>query len=206
MRFLALAIALISTAALADTTAKLVTNPAIGVETTAAPGDEFYSYSRLYSSPAVKLISDTKIGMLWGKRTLPAGTVLLPIESKSKLKACVDGTGPCLYDDDGDGAFDRWGEDEVTIAPKLKVKAPYEAVTLQATQADNQRFVLLFQGATSDTLRFSYREFTGDIARPAFTEDLTVVREPFPAMIKLKGHVFEVLSLGGMGLRYRLVS
>lgn len=206
MRFLALILALVGTVAFADVTATLVTHPSIGVEATAAPGDEFYSYSRRYKSSAVRLTGDTRIGILWGRRTLAAGTVLLPVESQAKLKACADNTGPCLYDDDGDGTFDRWGEDQSTIAPKLKVKAPYESVTLQTVQTDDQRYVLLFQGATSDALRFSYREFSGDMARPAFAEDLTVVREPFPATIKLKGHIFELLSLDGMGLRYRLVS
>jgi hypothetical protein len=64
---------------------------------------------------------------------------------------------------------------------------------------------MLFQGATSDSLRFSYREFSNDMARPAFTEDLSIPREPFPSMIMVKNLQLEVLAVSGMGMRYRVV-
>ncbi|MGD9472067.1 MAG: hypothetical protein AB7V38_07900 [Novosphingobium sp.] len=43
------------------------------------------------------------------------------------------------------------------------------------------------------------------MARPAFTEELTIPREPFPAMIMLKNLQIEVLGVSGMGLQYRLI-
>ena len=70
---------------------------------------------------------------------------------------------------------------------------------------DAFRFVILFQGATTDTLRFSYREFKNDMARAAFTEELTIPREPFPQMMMLKNIQIEVLGVSGMGLRYKIV-
>ncbi|WP_126177141.1 hypothetical protein [Tsuneonella rigui] len=190
---------------------RVQTLPAIGQMSTAAPGEELYQYFRLSTTEGAVLQADTKAGDWLLERPVPKGTKLIPVSTSKAFKACgytgaFEETGPCFIDDDGDGTFDRQAKDAFTIHRKIKVPVPYTREPISAATLDDFKHVILFAGATGDTLRFSYREFINDMARPAFTEELTVPRESFPQMIKLKGRTFEITNLTGMGLTYRLVS
>lgn len=190
---------------------KIVSSPDIGVEAEVPAGGELYSYGRIYSINGVKLDADTKAGDWLAEKDVSAGTRLVRVSSKAQFKGCVplegsfEGGGPCFLDDDGDGMFDRHARDSHTMARKLKAPVPYSAAEISLSKVDSFKRVFLFQGATSDSLRFSYREFQDNLARPAFTEDLTIPREQFPAVVMLKDLRLEVLGVSGMGLRYRVV-
>lgn len=190
---------------------RLVITPETGVEITTATGGDLFTYSRMYTVDGAKLVAPAKAGDWLMETTYDAGTVLIPVSSKAKFKACAPfentllANGPCFLDDDGDGRFDRQAKDEVTMALKMKVPAPYTKQPLSVVGKDSFRYTILYQGATSDTVRFSYREFKDDMARPAFTEDLTIPRESFPQMAMLKNVQVEILGLTGMGLKYRIV-
>ncbi|MFX4084058.1 hypothetical protein ACKU27_03020 [Sphingobium yanoikuyae] len=190
---------------------QIVRFPEIGVENTIPAGGEIYSFARVYSIDGAVLDDEAQTGLLFTKSRVPKGTKLVPVSSKAKFKACVpyDGTfearGPCYLDDDGDGLFDRNAEDEVAMAVKSKPSTPYSRTKLSVVRQDSFKTVLLYQGATADTLRFSYREFKDDVARPAFTEELSIPREPYPAMIMVKNVQLEVAAVTGMGLKYKVV-
>lgn len=205
------AMTLISAPALAEEpTVELITFPAVGQPAVAAPGEELYLYWKKYTVDGAKISVKVKAGQWLVEDTIAAGTQLVRVESKSGFKACVptEGTliasGLCLLDDDGDGTFDRHTDGIITR--RYKVPAPYVHSPISVSGVDALKRTILFSGATGDSLRFSYREFAGDIARPAFTEELTVPREPFPQLIRLKGHTFEITGLTGLGLQYRLVN
>jgi hypothetical protein len=56
-----------------------------------------------------------------------------------------------------------------------------------------------------NALSLSYREFSDDMARPAFTEDLSVpMGATFPQPIVVKGQRFIVHKIDGTGLTYQL--
>lgn len=189
----------------------IVTTPPIGAESRVPAGGEVYSYVRVYSVPAFQLEADTKAGSWLIEQPVPRGTKLVPVATKKAAKGCVpqpgtlSASGPCFIDDNGDGTFDRHAGDEVQMFRKLSPPIPYSRTTLEIARADSFKRVFLFQGATADSLRFSYREFKDDMARPAFTEELSIPREPFPAMIMLKDLQIEVQNVSGMGLTYRVV-
>lgn len=190
---------------------QIVSSPEMGVEAEVPAGGELYTYSRSYSIDGVKLDADTKAGDWLAEKEVPAGTKLVRVSSKAKFKGCVpledsfEGGGPCFLDDDGDGMFDRHARDGYTMARKLKEPVHYSPTEISLSRVDSFKRVFLFQGATSDSLRFSYREFQDSLARPAFTEDLTIPREQFPSVVMLKDLRIEVLGVSGMGLRYRVV-
>lgn len=193
-------------------TVKLVTFPNKGESTTAAAGDEIFAYSRLYTVEGAVLDDRAKAGNWLLQDWYEAGTRLVPVSSKAIFKACVPdpGTlntynGVCFLDDDGDGTFDRSAADFVATATKLKTKVHYSRSPISVQRDDAFKFLLLYQGATADTFRFSYREFKNDMARAAFTEELTVPREPLPMMMRLKGHTFQVNSASGLGITFKLV-
>lgn len=212
MRRSIIALALLSGAAgAAEPDVKIVSFPEIGTETSIPAGGEIYSFTRVYTLPGAQLDADAKAGSWLLEEKIAAGTQLIPVTTKAKFKACVPeaGTliakGPCFLDDDGDGKFDRQAADEIEMARKIKPPAPYTMTPVSVARDDNFKRAILFQGATADSLRFSYREFKNDMARPAFTEELTIPREPFPTMILLKDLQIEVLGVSGMGLRYRVI-
>lgn len=190
---------------------RLIMTPETGVEITAATGGDLFTYSRMYTVDGAKLDAPAKAGDWLMQKTYDAGTVLIPVSSKAKFKACapyentLSANGPCFLDDDGDGRFDRQSKDEITVALKMKVPAAYTKQPVSVVGNDSFRYTILYQGATSDTVRFSYREFKDNMARPAFTEELTIPREPFPQMAMLKNVQVEILGLTGMGLKYRIV-
>lgn len=190
----------------------LKTTPEIGVESLVPAGGEVYSYIRVYTIDGARLQAGSGPGSYFRGRSVAAGTELVPVTTKSAYKGCVPapGTfqpvGPCFMDDDGDGHFDRQATDDYNIAGKLKVPVPYVRVPISVARQDSFKRVILFQGATSDSLRFSYREFSDDMARPAFTEDLTIPREQFPYMVRIKNLQLEVLGVSGMGMRYRIIT
>lgn len=191
---------------------KIVSLPDIGAEATVPAGGDVYSYIRMYTIKGARTDADGKAGDWLLEKPVPAGTPLVQIESNAKFKACVpyensfDAAGPCFLDDDGDGVFDRHSGGTYSTARRLKTPVPYSQIPISIARADSFKRVILFQGATSDSLRFSYREFSNDMARPAFTEELSIPREPFPAMVMVKNLQLEVLGVSGMGLRYRIVA
>lgn len=190
---------------------KVVSFPEIGVEAEVPAGGELYTFGRIYTIDGARLSAETRAGNWVSRPLLPAGTELVPVSTKVKFKACVpfpdtfEPKGPCLLDDDGDGIFDRQAGDDYETATRLKAPVPYTKAEISLARVDSFKRVFLFQGATSDSLRFSYREFQDNLARPAFTEDLTIPREQFPAVVMLKDLRLEVLGVSGMGLRYRVV-
>ena len=188
-------------------TVLLDTIPNKGEPTKASAGDEVFAYSWLYTTDGAVLDDRARAGNWLLQDWYEAGTHLVPVSSKAKFKACVPspGTlytynGACFLDDDGDGTFDRSAADFVARATKLKTKAHYTRSPISVQRDDSFKFLLLYRGATADTLRFSYREFKNDMARAAFTEELTVPREPLPMMLRLKGHTFQIDSINGLDL------
>lgn len=204
----------ITTAAHAErvVTAKLASFPEKGQVARASAGDEFFSYSRIYATEGAVLGERAKAGNWLLEQWYEAGTKLVPVDTRVAFKACVPdpGTlesynGACFLDDDGDGTFDRHAADFATMARKLKTKVTYRREPIAIQNDDSFKYVLLYQGATSDTVRFSYREFKNDLARAAFTEELTVPREAFPMVLRLKDHTFEITGINGLGVSYRLI-
>ncbi len=185
--------------------------PEIGVESITPAGGDLYSYVRVYTVDGARLNGDSGPGSYLRGRAVPAGTQLVSVSSKAAFKACVpvEGTfepnGPCFLDDDGDGKFDRQSTNDYNVAQRLKMTVPYSREPISIYREDSFKRVFLFQGATQDSLRFSYREFTGGLARPAFTEELVIPRSEFPFSIRLKELELEVLGVDGMGMRYRVV-
>jgi len=167
--------------------------------------------------PGILLKGDLHLaGFVMGQSVdLASGTRLAIIREK-KLKACLRHTSVawdvCVLDMDEDGKIERAALNSLSGAKEVMPPVPYEkgsvrvSVDLQLGEGDDFKRVLTFTGATPDTLTVSYREFANDLARPAFTETLSVpLTKAYPQKVAVKNHVLELEALDGMGLRYTLI-
>lgn len=143
--------------------------------------------------------------------SLPSGTSLYEISTSKNFKACTLRLGSdlwpaCLIDDDGDGTFDRMSSNSAQKAYPLASPVKYEKSEISMPPSyTGLAKSLLYQGASERTVKLSYREFSNDLARPAFNEELSLpLSEEFPQKIAAKGIIFVVEKIDGLGITYRI--
>lgn len=183
---------------------KVGSEPAVGVERTVTVGSVVSEHYRYEIQRFIIPRAEISQRVLWAKLRIRAGEELTPMPYTSvKLKACGD--GGCGLDDDGDGTFDRIAMDDTSTAIRLATPVAYDQRDIPHIAEGNFRQIFSYMGATSDTLRLSYREFANDMARPAFTEELSLpLGKTFPQKIAFKDVRMTILSIDGMGMRYRI--
>jgi len=183
---------------------RLSVKPAAGVEQTATVGSTVIERLRYDAIPVAIAEQDIVRAVLWSTIAIKAGEPLARVQSRSAYKACSS-SGPCALDDDGDGTFDRISEDFASGALKLKAPVRYVITDTPPGATGGFKQVLSYLGMSGDTIRFSYREFSDDMARPAFTEEFTVpAGKSFPQDVAIKDVRMTVIGIDGAGLRYRL--
>jgi len=198
---------------------KVGVKPEPGVETTVTVGSPMYERFNMVAVSTPKLRDDLEVSLgIQGKVVIPSGSKLV-VQRASPLKVCTEAqdtyvdrfVGPrgaaCLYDTDGDGAFDKASAETVMFTDKkIKPPAPYDMIDAPAAGgSDYFRNTLTYLGSSAGTLRVSYREFSHDMARPAFTEELTFpLSGTYPETITWRDTKITLLGLDGSGLRYRV--
>ena len=71
--------------------------------------------------------------------------------------------------------------------------------------SDEYKQSLLYIGRENDIIKFTYREFSGDMARPAFTIDATYdIKDE--NVIRFKGVSLEVIEADNQTIKYKLLS
>lgn len=190
--------------------------PTIGSPAVASVGDSVYEKSHLSILPAYTVDEAFTGKNMLANVSIAAGDKFIQIQSKAKLKACrspsIDAFiakvyDACLFDDDADGRFDRFGGNEVQGGKKLPHPIPYKTSEFIQPTTGSLKQVVIYLGSTKDTLRLSYREFVNDMARPAFTEEYTFpLAASFPQPVAFKGVKLNVSGIDGEGLHYSVVS
>jgi hypothetical protein len=102
-------------------------------------------------------------------RTTGAGSAYMSLTEAGAAVAC-------LVDNENDGYFDYAMFATREKHFPLVAKVPYRLGKIQeevTTDRTSFRQELIYQGVSNGVVRFSYREFSSGIARPAFTQDLT---------------------------------
>lgn len=202
--------------ALAGQTIRDAIEPPINSPAVASVGDRVYEKSHLTVIPAYVVDMAFSGKNIFARVVITPGDKFIRIPSKATLKACRSPTvnaflkgvyDACLYDDDGDGTFDRFGGNEVQGGKKLTQPIPYKPSEFVSPTSDSLKQTVIYLGSTKDTLRLSYREFVNDMARPAFTEEYTFpLGAAFPQPISFKGVKLTVTAIDGDGLHYFVTS
>jgi hypothetical protein len=193
-------------AALSSPSQRIGSLPLTGVEHLATVGSPVFERFHYAFKRVAVPEADILKTILFMDIRIPAGAPLTIIQSKAKLKAC-DLDGECALDDDGDGTFDRIAKSSVSTAFKIAVPVKYTVQDIVVPSFNSFRQVTIFLGSSGDAIRLSYREFSNDLARPAFTEDLSFpLPRSFPATMAFKDVRLTVLAIDGAGMRYRIES
>lgn len=190
-----------------------------GIDRTVPVGGVVWEKASFDGAPGVTIAEGVHAN--WGSAeivSLPPDANLIIIREK-KTKACrqqtittlsgmsFGGWKDCLIDTDGDGRFDRVSFNEVAGAKDISPPVPYTVgiVPVEGGQAKSFRQTITYLGKSGPDLRLSYREFANDLARPAFTEELSVpVPSEFPQAMQIKEITLTILGIGPSGLTYRI--
>lgn len=208
-------LSLVTTSPAASQTIHDSTSPTVGVETTSAVGETVYEKSHYTSMPAYEALRPFQGKNIFAYVVINAGDVFMPVKSSSALKACRSPSidmfrqglyNACLYDDDLNGVFDRFGGNEVQGGKKILPNGiPYKNAEFVEPTPDALKQVVIFLGSTRDSVRLSYREFVNDMARPAFTEEYTFpISGAYPQVIAFKGVRMTLSGIDGEGMHYRI--
>jgi hypothetical protein len=215
LRVFALVLALAPFSASAQTVRDAI-EPPLNTPSVASVGETIYEKSHLAVIPAFIVESSFSGKNVFARVTINAGDKFIQIPSKARLKACRSVSveaflkkeyNACLYDDNGDGMFDRFGGNEVQGGKHLPQPIVYKPSEFVSPMSDSVKQTVIFLGSTKDSLRMSYREFINDMARPAFTEEYTFpLTDAFPQPVSFKGVKLSVSGIDGEGLHYTVIS
>lgn len=176
-----------------------VIHPSIGAEASREVGEAMFETSIVTTMPGAAISLGTTVSIGLGSRvTFVAGELYSkqrgrktlycgPIELISAIGQVIPMAEFC----ETEGWFKK---KMVSLTPRRVTKVSVE----------NFRQELLYQGKAGSTVKLSYREFTGDLARPAFTQELTFDLTEGP-VVGAKGARIEVLEATNTSIRYRLM-
>jgi hypothetical protein len=203
----------------APAAAKVVQTPSVGIEavvTVGSPLLERFDGPEAATAKAITIEQDIHVSLgMQGKINIRRNSAFI-VEQEKPLKVCtvaqdaysdgISGGPACLYDTDMDGKFDRTDANVVFTGRRLKEPVPIAIVEVpQSSGGSNFRQTLTYLGTAASVLRVSYREFSGDMARPAFTEELTFpLQKSFPQTIRWRETRITLLGVTEDGLRYRI--
>lgn len=151
--------------------------PEIGARTTVSVGEVMVTeYDYLAIGGAT--LRDEVSGSFWmGRGRLDAGTVLMPAVSSGQDVYCR--AQQCLRDTDGDGRFDQASTmNAFGLLVNRSDISPAAYRVSDTTIKDGHKYELIYQGIDNGVVRIAYREFTENLARPAYSQDLTYTLTP----------------------------
>jgi hypothetical protein len=114
--------------------------------------------------------------------------------------------GACFFDYDNNLTFEKAFVPSIKLGATsiLDYEASYEVVEIK-TVMKGFKTQLLFQGLIGDELKLEYREFSNDLARPAFYQNVSYDLSTTKTLT-FKGIKLEILNIDNNGLTYKVIS
>ncbi len=155
--------------------------PEVGVRTTVTVGQVMVSKYDYLAQGGATLRDGVAASFWMGREGLAAGTQLVSALSSGEEVYCQPPArmgAPCLKDADGNGSFDRAYTMNAYGFLVNGVDIPPSGYRVgDRTIQDGFKYELLYQGIDNGVVRVAYREYTENLARPAFSQDLTYTLE-----------------------------
>lgn len=151
--------------------------PETGVRTTASVGEVIVSEYD-YLATEVARVRETVDGSFWtGRNSISAGSSLIGAMAGNKEVYCQPPGGqgsPCLHDANSDGLFDEaYTMNNMGMVSSASSINPVPYRVEDTTIQDGFKYELVYQGIDGDVARIAYREYTDNLARPAYRQDLS---------------------------------
>lgn len=114
----------------------------------------------------------------------------------------------CFVDADNEGMFSKLmvPADAVWWSQTLSEPVRYARVERSIRRPDTLRFELIYLGSSGRVIRLAYREYLNDLARPAFSQEVSYDIESFPMKIGFRRAQFEIFGVTGSSLTYKVIT
>lgn len=136
---------------------------------------------------------------------------LVYIDSNNSFKAICSfyysDYNECLVDRKNNGIFTHTMRYDGTMF-KLTKPVKYTSIQTPAEYKEKSfKYIVLYQGKVDNKIKMSFREFTDNIARPAFTQDIDYeLSKDGITMIGFKGLRIEIIKVTNMNITYKVIN
>jgi hypothetical protein len=169
-----------------------VTFPAVGSTSTRNVGEALISHGYAKLVPKLILSQSERIGTV----DVPAGTYYFNAENSDRIKFILGSLEIYLYKD----------KKNICIAKDKCSDMPYAIEnTLGAPMANHFQQTLLYNGKIGSRISLGYREFSGDVARPAFSNEVSYDLAE-SNILGYKGARIEVIKATNTEITYKIIS
>lgn len=155
--------------------------PELDSVTTVNVGQVMVSEYDYLSQNYATVLEEVPGGFWAGRQSIAAGSSLHSAISDGEQVFCHPPRregAPCLKDTNGDGYFNRVFTMNVfsMIVNGRNIDSIKYRVADQSIQ-DGFKYELIYQGRNENVVRIAYREYTDNLARPAYSQDLSYTLE-----------------------------
>jgi hypothetical protein len=169
-----------------------LTFPEVGSTSTRGVGEELISHGGARLIPKLTLSDDVRIGEV----TIPRGTYPFEAENSDRIKFVSGKLELYLYKD----------KKNICIAKDKCSDTPYTITNSLGPPVKNEfQRTLLYNGKIGNRITLGYREFDGNIARPAFSNEVSYDLSE-SMILGYKGARIEVIKATNTEITYKIVS
>jgi hypothetical protein len=192
-----------------------ISTPAINKESVAQIGEEMLKQGKYYEGEGIRLAEEIKFGGMFTYYTMTPGEYVKVGEDKNS-GFYKPSSGPRGGDVKKAALADPWESiqflkdgSEIAIVTifHLRVAEKNKGVTqikIPVLADDAFQQTLIYSGKVGNKVKIGYREFSNNVARPAFNNDVDYDLTDSP-VIGYKGARIEVLEATNQYIRYRVL-
>jgi hypothetical protein len=184
--------------------------PEVGVRSSATVGDPMVTKYHYLADEVAVLLKSSESNFMFGRPEVSANTRLVKTYSSKGEIYCPIMRGspvPCFKDDSGDGKFDyAYNLGAFSIVAPIGEIDPLPYTIAESTIQDGFKYELVYQGIDDDTVRIAYREYSENLARPAFHQDLTYTLDEGDTQVSFKGVRLVIHSASNNDVEYTVSS
>lgn len=181
--------------------------PELGKTQTVSTGQVMVTKYDYLSLGMATLLERVDQSRWYGRPAVQAGEKLTPAISGGQQIFCFPGFSlgaACFADSKGDGSFDLAYTVNLYgyLVNKDRIQPAAYRIADQSIK-DGFKYELLYEGVDNDVVRIAYREYTENVARPAFSQDLTyTLASSGTTQIKFREVSINVLHADNTSIEY----
>lgn len=113
----------------------------------------------------------------------------------------------CFFDQDKDGRFESGkypsGVAYLDYTPSSPI--PYSRADVMSESSNSFSYELILTSANDSEIKITYREFSGNMARPAFYQDVIFTIDSLPQVIQFRTSRIEVTDIKNNSINYKIL-